>query len=157
LVTTLLCAKQTPKNELKLLYRQRWHVELDFRSLKTTMGMEMLSSKSPEMAIKEIWVHLLAYNLIRRMMLQAACTVNLMPRQISFKHALQLCMSWRYYWVQSDPDGIQELLRLIAQQRVGQRPGPIEPRAIKRRPKPFPLLMKSRRQAREEVRLHGHP
>ena len=119
--------------------------------------MEMLSSKSPQMAIKEIWVHLLAYNMIRRMMLQAACVVNLMPRQISFKHTLQLCMSWRYYWVQSDPDGISQLLRLIAQQRVGQRPGRIEPRAIKRRPKPFPLLMKHRHQAREEVRLHGHP
>lgn len=157
LVTTLLCARQTPKNELKSLYRQRWHVELDFRSLKTTMGMETLSSKSPEMAIKEIWVHLLAYNLIRRMMLQAACAENRLPRQLSFKHALQLCMNWRYYWAQSDPDALRELLRLIAQKRVGERPGRIEPRAIKRRPKPFPLLMKSRCQAREEVRLHGHP
>jgi hypothetical protein len=98
LVTTLLCARQTSKNELKSLYRQRWHVELDFRSPKTTMGMETLSSKSPEMAIKEIWVYLLAYNLIRRMMLQAAYAENVLPRQLSFKHALQLCMSWRYYW-----------------------------------------------------------
>lgn len=60
LVTTLLCAKRIPKAELKSLYRQRWHVELDFRHLKSTMGMEMLASKSPAMAIKEIWVRLLA-------------------------------------------------------------------------------------------------
>ena len=157
LVTTLACAKQAPRNELKSLYRQRWHVELDLRSLKTMMGMEMLSSKSPAMAIKEIWVHLLAYNVIRRMMLQAACTEDVLPRQLSFKHALQLCMACRYHLAQPDPDAVRAMLRLIAQRRVGQRPGRIEPRAVKRRPKPFPLLTKRRHLAREEVRRHGHP
>ena len=157
LVTTLLCAKLTPKSELKSLYRQRWHVELNFRYLKTTMGMEMLSSKSPAMAIKEIWVYLLAYNLIRRMMLQAADIVGVPPRQLSFKHALQLCMAYRHCLAQLDRDAVQVLLRLIAKRRVGQRPGRIEPRAIKRRSKPFPLLTKHRHLAREELRLHGHP
>lgn len=157
LVTTLVCARQTPRNELKSLYRQRWHVELDLRSLKTTMGMERLRSKSPAMAIKEIWVHLLAYNLIRRMMLQAACTENVLPRQLSFKHALQLCMACRSYLAQPEPEDVQALLCLIAQRRVGQRPGRIEPRAVKRRPKPFPLLTKRRHLAREEVRRYGHP
>lgn len=157
LVTTLVCARQTPRNELKSLYRQRWHVELDLRSLKTTMGMERLRSKSPAMAIKEIWVHLLAYNLIRRMMLQAACTENVLPRQLSFKHALQLCMACRYHLAQPEPEDVQALLCLIAQRRVGQRPGRIEPRAVKRRPKPFPLLTKRRHLAREEVRRYGHP
>ncbi len=99
LVTTLLSAKQVPKNELKSLYRQRWHVELDFRCLKTTMGMEMLSCKSPAMAIKVIWVYLLAYNVIRRMMLQAACMEDLLPRQLSFSmhcsYAWPIATTWR--------------------------------------------------------------
>ena len=157
LVTTLLCAKRIPKGELKSLYRQRWHVELNFRHLKTTMGLEILGSKSPAMAIKEIWVHLLAYNLIRRMMQQAARIVGVLPRQLSFKHALQLCMVWRYSLPHLDPDSAGTLLHLIAKRRVGQRPGRIEPRAIKRRPKAFPLLTKHRHLAREEVRIHGHP
>lgn len=157
LVTTLLCSKQTPKNELKALYRQRWHVELDFRHLKTTMGMEILSSKSPAMAIKEIWVYLLAYNLIRRMMLQAAGMEGVLPRQLSFKHALQLCMACRHYLTDLKSDAAGDLLRLIAKRRVGQRPARIEPRALKRRSKPFPLLTKHRHLAREELRLHGHP
>lgn len=156
LVTTLLCAKQTPKSELKKLYRQRWHVELDFRHLKTTMGMEMLSSKSPAMVIKEIWVHLLAYNLIRRMMQQAAGMGGVLPRQLSFKHAMQLCMACRHYLSHLEAGATHDLLRLIAKRRVGQRPGRIEPRAIKRRPKSFPLLTKHRHLARKELRLHGH-
>lgn len=156
LVTTLLCAKRIPKGELKSLYRQRWHVELDFRHLKTTMGMEMLGSKSPSMAIKEIWVHLLAYNLIRRMMLQAANIESVLPRQLSFKHALQLCMASRHYLAYLEGSA-WDLLRLIAKQRVGQRPGRIEPRAVKRRPKPFPFLTEQRDLAREKLRRHGHP
>jgi len=72
LVTTLLCPKDTHKSALKSLYRSRWHVELDLRNIKSTLGMERLSCQTPTMAIKEMWVHLLAYNLIRLMMAQAA-------------------------------------------------------------------------------------
>lgn len=157
LVTTLLCAKRTPKSELKSLYRQRWDVELNFRHLKTTMGLETLSSKSPAMAIKEIWVHLLAYNLVRRMMQQAAGIEGMLPRQLSFKHAVRLCMACRHCLTHLDLDAAQVLLRLIAKRRVGRRPGRTEPRAIRRRPKPFPLLTKNRHLARKELRLHGHP
>ena len=72
LVTTLLCPKHTDKAALRSLYRSRWHVELDLRNIKTTLGMERLSCQTPAMALKEIWVYLLAYNLIRLMMAQAA-------------------------------------------------------------------------------------
>ncbi|MBA3487177.1 MAG: hypothetical protein H0T88_08325 [Lysobacter sp.] len=109
------------------------------------------------MAIKEIWVYLLAYNVIRRMMLQAACMEDLLPRQLSFRHALQLCMAYRHHLAHPDPETFQAMLRLIAGRRVGQRSGRIEPRAVKRRPKAFPLLTKPRHLAREEVRIHGHP
>ena len=157
LVTTLLCPKQTSKTDLKALYRERWHVELDLRHIKTTLGMEMLSCKTPSMAQKEIWIYLLAYNLIRLMMAQAAVLSACSPRELSFKHALQLWIAWDHYGSGTPHDDKRRtLFLLIAQQRVGNRPGRIEPRAIKRRPKPFPLLTEVRAIAREQVRMHGH-
>src|SRR3990172_9165148 len=157
LVTTLLCPKQTPKADLKTLYRERWHIELDFRHIKTTLGVEMLSCKTPSMAQKEIWVYLLAYNLIRLMMAQAATLAECLPRALSFKHTLQLWIAWGQQDIRTVQDGkLRTLFVLIAEQRVGNRPGRIEPRAIKRRPKPFPLLMEARAIAREKVRMHGH-
>ena len=157
LVTTLCCPKQTPKAALKALYRERWHIELDLRHIKTTLGMEMLSCKTPAMALKEIWVYLLAYNLIRLMMAQAATLAGCLPRQLSFKHALQLWIAWDQHGLGAGPDTLLDgLFALIAEPRVGNRPGRIEPRAIKRRPKPYPLLTKPREVAREEVRRYGH-
>jgi len=158
LVTTLLCPRQTPKAALKALYRERWHIELDLRHIKTTLGMEMLSCKTPSMVQKEIWVYLLAYNLIRLMMAQAATLAECPPRALSFKHTLQLWMAWGHQGIRSVQDGkLHVLFVLIAEQRVGNRPGRIEPRATKRRPKPFPLLTEARAIAREKVRMYGHP
>jgi hypothetical protein len=155
LVTTLLCPKQVGKSALIRLYRDRWHIELDLRNIKTTLGMETLSCLSPEMAIKEIWVYLLAYNLIRLMMAQAARLAEQLPRQLSFKHTVQLCIAWNHQ-APADHDQFQGLLVLIAQQQVGDRPGRIEPRAIKRRPKCYPLLTTPRASARAKVRKYGH-
>jgi hypothetical protein len=158
LVTTLLCPKQTPKSELKVVYQSRWHVELDLRNIKTTLGMERLSCRTPAMAIKEIWVYLLAYNLIRLMMAQAAVLSDLLPRQLSFKHAVQIWIAWLAHGNCTECDEqLQGLFVLIAQQRVGDRPGRIEPRAVKRRPKPYPLLTQPREIARAHVRKYGHP
>jgi hypothetical protein len=158
LVTTFLCPKDTPKSVLKSLFRQRWNVELDLRNIKTTLGMEHLRCKTPEMAIKELWVYLLAYNLIRLLMAQAALLADQIPRQLSFKHTVQIWMAWQQRGGGThDGVSIHALLVLIAEPRVGLRPGRIEPRALKRRPKPFPLLTKQRHVAREEVREHGHP
>lgn len=157
LITTLLCPKQTTKAALKALYRDRWHVELDLRNIKTTLGMERLSCRTPAMAQKEIWVYLLAYNLIRLLMAQSALLTDLLPRQLSFKHTLQIWIAWRQSGTGSDDDKLAGLFILIAQQQVGNRPGRIEPRAVKRRSKPFPLLTKHRDIAREEIRVNGHP
>ena len=157
LVTTLLCAKDTPKAALKALYRERWQVELDLRHIKTTLGMETLSCKTPQMAEKEVWVYLLAYNLIRIMMAEAALYSERLPRQLSFKHTVQLWVAW----CRSGPDyrdgGFEQLLLFIAQQKAGHRPGRIEPRAVKRRSKPYPLLMKPRPAARDVIEKHGYP
>lgn len=158
LVTTMLCPKDTHKSALKSLFRSRWQVELDLRNIKSTLGMERLSCQTPTMALKEIWVHLLAYNLIRLMMAQAALRTDWLPRQLSFKHTLQLGIAWAHHGYDIDRDETEYgLFILIAQQRVGDRPGRIEPRAIKRRPKPYPLLTKPRAIASEDVRKYGHP
>ncbi len=158
MVTTFLCPKDTPKRVLKALYRQRWNVELDLRNIKTTLGMEHLRCKTPEMARKELWVYLLAYNLIRLLMAQAALLADQIPRQLSFKHTVQIWLSWQQRGGPThDAVAINALLVLIAQPRVGLRPGRVEPRALKRRQKPFSLLTKPRDVARAEIKKNGHP
>tara|TARA_R110002072_G_scaffold302830_1_gene489029 strand:+ start:249 stop:626 length:378 start_codon:yes stop_codon:yes gene_type:complete len=121
------------------------------------MGMNVLSCKTPEMVRKEIWVYLLAYNLIRLMIAQSALMADIRPRCISFKHCLQLWLAWVQRTSTWDDEQLQTLFLLMAQQQVGKRPGRIEPRAVKRRPKAFPLLTRPRHQARENVRRYGHP
>lgn len=157
LVTTLLCPKQTSKEAIKRLYKDRWHVELDLRNIKTTLGMEQLSCQSPGMAVKEIGVYLLAYNLIRMMMARAAQLRGCLPRQLSFKHAVQVWLAWAPHACHGDGDHPNELFVLIAQQTVGHRPGRIEPRAIKRRQNAYPLLTQPRSAARKIVSAQGHP
>lgn len=158
LITSLLCPKQVDKNALKALYKSRWQVELDLRNIKTTLGMETLSCKTPDMNEKEIWVYFLAYNLIRLLMAQAATLADVLPRQLSFKYTLQLWLSWKDHMpAPRSETNLLVLFFLIARKRIGKRPDRMEPRAIKRRPKPFALLMKPREQARAEIRKYGHP
>ena len=158
LVTTMLSPKDAPKKSLKGLYKDRWHVELDLRNIKTTMGMETFSCKSPAMVEKEMWVYLLAYNLIRLVMAQSASLSDLLPRQISFKHTLQIWSAYRHQnGAVDDEEALNILCVLIAESSVGNRPGRTEPRAVKRRPKPYSLLMKPRNEARAAVKKHGHP
>lgn len=158
LVTTLLCPNTTPKSDLKALYKSRWHVELDFRNIKTTLGMETLSCKTPQMGEKEMWVYLLAYNLIRLIMLQSALLADVLPRLLSFKHTLQLWLAWDGTVRHSgDEERAEVLLWMVAEQSVGNRPGRIEPRALKRRHKPYPLLTQARVTARAHVQKYGHP
>jgi hypothetical protein len=100
-------------------------------------------------------VHLLAYNLVRLLMTQAARTADVDPRELSFKHTLQLWTDWAGWGLCATKDS-EPLLALIAQCKVGHRPGRIEPRMRKRRPKPYPWLKVPRAQARREVAKHGH-
>jgi Transposase DDE domain len=157
LVTTLLSDKTAPKTALTALYKQRWHVELDLRNIKTVLGMDTLHCKTPAMNEKEMWVYFLAYNLIRLLIAASAAQANLFPRQISFKHALQVWLIWHNQPTEHDKNDPAILLMLIAQQRVGNRPGRIEPRCLKRRPKAYPLLSKSREEARLSIINNGHP
>lgn len=157
-VTTMLSDKQVPKKALADLYRQRWHIELDLRNIKTTLGMQTLSCKTPLMNEKEMWVYFLAYNLIRLIMAEAAVRSNILPRQISFKHALQIWVLWSRQPITALSEDITEqLFLLIAMHQVGNRSGRVEPRAVKRRPKPYKLLTKPRDKLQTEIRKHGHP
>ena len=135
--------------------RQSLTRQLDLRNIKTTLGVEVLRCLTPPMVEKELWVHLLAYNLIRLLMAQAALDSDVHPRQLSFKHAVQLWVEWIAHRIDlhADPD---TFFRLLAQPVVGNRPGRIEPRARKRRPKPYPWLKVPRAKARERVRKYGH-
>ncbi len=158
LVTTMLSNKEVHKHALGKLYESRWHVELDLRNIKTTLGMDILSCKTPEMVEKEMWIYFLAYNLIRLLMAQAAFEYDLLPRQISFKHTVQLWLAWTVNASNNNDDAKKVFLfELIASQQVGDRPGRLEPRAVKRRPKTHPLLTKPRTEAREDIRKYGHP
>jgi hypothetical protein len=157
LVTSLLEPRQAPKGELAKLYERRWNIELDLRCIKTTLRMETLSCKSPAMIHKELWVYLLAYNLIRVLMAQAAHNAGIQPRQVSFKHTVQMWTAWTSQSSVALVDTRSaELFRLIAQLRVGNRPRRVEPRARKRRPKPFPWLKIPRARARRQIRRRRH-
>lgn len=147
-VTTLLDAKKYSKKELAKLYLERWKIELDIRSIKTQMGMEMLRCKSPEMVKKEIAVHFLSYNLIRATIARAAKTNQKTPRKISFMTAVQslnegisglLFLSGKVLKYV-----VKTLLTAISSVPIGMQKRKKQPRAIKRRPKPYPLLTKPR-------------
>ena len=155
LVTTMIEHRRVSKDDLSALYARRWNVELDLRNLKTTTGMDVLSCQTPQMNEKQLWVHLLAYNLIRTLMAQAARNAGIDPRQLSFKHTVQLWTAWVSRGLSATTD-CGRLFRLIAQGTVGNRPGRIEPRMRKRRPKPYPWLKVPRAQARRKIKIHGH-
>jgi Transposase DDE domain len=159
--TTLLNADYFTKDDLVTLYRARWHGELDLRSLKQTLQMDVLRCKTPELVRKELWTHILAYNLIRTIMAQAATKHGLDPRTISFKGAVQTLEAFQPVIALLGEDDsefrrvvYEELLDAIASHRVADRPDRYEPRRRKRRPKPYDRLMKPRHEAKREM-LNG--
>ncbi len=157
--TTLLDAEAFERQDVALLYRIRWHAELDLRSLKQTMQMDVLRGLTPEMVRKEVWAHLLAYNLLRGLMAQAAGAAGLLPIQVSFKGALQAVNAFAaVLWTASaaELEGLVRRLReAIGSHEVGNRPNRYEPRRRKRRPKPYPLLNEPRSQARARLAATG--
>jgi Transposase DDE domain len=155
LATTLQDAAAYPADALAELYRARWHAELDLRSLKVTLGMDVLRCRTPGLVRAELWMHLLAYNLIRTVMARAAAEVGCVPRELSFAGAAQAVRAFGDRLVEAVPARAAELRRsllvMIGCQRVGNRPDRIEPRARKRRPKHGALLTVPRDQARAQL------
>jgi hypothetical protein len=155
LVTTLLDPIAYTKDDLAKLYLGRWHVELDLRSIKIVMQMDVLRCKTPDLVDKEIWVHVLVYNVLRSLMMKAAADTGAEPRDISFKGTLQALTAFRETIRTAGPmrrgQLRQAMLAAIAYDRVGDRPGRVEPRAKKRRPKQYDLLNTSREEARKRL------
>ncbi len=156
-VTTLFDERKYPKKELAEFYSQRWKIELDFRSLKTQMKMDMLRCKSPEMVEKEIAVNLLAYNLIRANIARAVQAEGGVPRQISFMTTVQLFnqkISTTFALTnRALKHVINGIFKAIVSIAIGQQKRQKQPRAIKRRPKSYPLLTNPRKDACEAINL----
>jgi Transposase DDE domain len=155
IVTTLLAAAQYPAEELAELYFKRWDVELFIRDIKTTMGMDILRCKTPEMIRKEILMHFIAYNCIRRLMCEAAKSVDLKARIVSFKGSVQALRNWEPHLNQAKISRA-ERLRLISSlyeamtnMPITQRPGRSEPRCLKRRKKNYQLMTVPRHEMQE--------
>ncbi|HUQ70146.1 MAG TPA: IS4 family transposase [Planctomycetaceae bacterium] len=157
-VTTILDPAQASKEDLARLYRARWNNELDLRSIKSTMQMDQLRCKTPELVHKEIWTHILAYNLIRTLMAQAAAKHDLFPRTISFKGAIQTLEAFQpvidLQAAQGPAHRIQlyhTLLDAMATHHVADRPDRFEPRVKKHRRNHYNWLMKPRADVKREM------
>jgi len=148
LISSLLDAGSVSRQELGRLYGQRWQVELDLRAIKAVMQMNMLRCKSPAMVVKEVAAHLLAYNLARSVMAQAAHGAGVRPRELSFKGALQQVRAFTVQLHASCASTMawlhERLVSAIGRLLLPTRPGRVEPRAVKRRPKNTPFLSQPR-------------
>ena len=154
-VTTLVDHKLVSAAEIDRLYNRRWQVEVDLRSIKAEMGMDILRAKTPTMIDKEIAAYLLAYNLVCALMTSAAVGAHVTARSLSFKGTLQLLLAFEQQLRFGAGSGVKimtaHLLGAISQLKLPVRPGRIEPRAIKRRPKNHQLLTIPRKIARAMI------
>jgi hypothetical protein len=154
MVTTLLDPKAYPAQELARLYARRWRIELWFRHIKTSMGMESLRCQSPKMMHKELEMFLIAYNLIRALIAEAGAIYDVPIERMSFKGTVDAARQYSIAIAQARSKKKQRqlvahLLEVLALDRVPERPGRVEPRALKGRPKPFALLTKHRRRFKD--------
>ncbi len=154
-VTTLLDPKAYPKAQLAQLYGLRWQAPINLDHIKTTLGMEMLRAQSPQMVRKEIYVHLMAYNLLRDLMWQAASQTQQDPLRLSVQGCRQSLNQFRSRLAEAGrvrlPRFCKYLLEMISQAMVPLRPDRYEPRRRKRRPKAFPLMNKPRATLKQKL------
>jgi hypothetical protein len=155
-VTTLTDPRLFSRRAIAELFRQRWHAELDLRSIKTVLQMDVLRGRTPELVDKEVWMHLLAYNLLRTVMAAAAHRHAVPVRALSFKGAAQLVQAFHHLLLTAPAARLDavcsDLLRAVVQNRVGDRPNRHEPRKRKRAAKPYPRLKRPRHEERNRLR-----
>jgi hypothetical protein len=148
LATTLLDTKKYPDHAVMELYGRRWQIELNFRDIKTTLGLDVLRAKTPDLVLKEVYMQAIAYNLVRGVILQSARQHHRPIYQLSFKGTVDTLQQWTGLFGHIDRKTISarwyDLLCALAADLVPQRPNRSEPRAIKRRPKPHQRLNKPR-------------
>jgi hypothetical protein len=158
IVTTLLDATLYPAEELAELYFERWDVELFFRDIKITMGLDVLRCLTPEMVRKEILMYFIAYNCVRRLMCEAAKKANIPSRVVSFKGSVQALRSWEPHLNQAEISRTErfrltdDLYGAITNTPIRQRPGRSEPRCLKRRKKNYQLMS----EPRDKIRVIPH-
>ena len=154
-ITTLTDPKQYTKKDIATRYGFRWNVELDIRAIKQTLSLDHLRCKTPEMIRRELWVTLLAYNLIRKVIVTSAAVHGKQPRRLGFTLACQTVLaSWMLLCTGScsNPRAMHTtMLAHIAANEVANRPGRIEPRVLKRRRHRYPLMQRPRDQLRLEL------
>ncbi|MGB2823868.1 MAG: IS4 family transposase [Phycisphaerae bacterium] len=155
IVTTLIDPVAYPKEVIAELYGYRWCAELDIRGIKQTLGLDHARCKTPEMVLRELWVTLLAYNLIRKVIATAAVVHERQPRRIGFTLACQTILSSWMLLATGTCRNVRQLthsaLARIAANQVANRPGRIEPRVLKRRRHRYPLMTRSRDELRKEL------
>ena len=161
LVTTLLDSQKYPPEALSQLYFRRWAMELSLRNIKATLQMDQLSRKNPQNLEREIRMHFLVHNLVRRLMLEAARRHRVPLERVSFAGSLAAARRYGEALLQTRSQRqrralIQELFATLAADLVPDRPGRREPRAVKRRPKPYPLLTRHRHKFREIGHRDNH-
>jgi putative transposase len=160
-ITTLLDAQEYPTQDIADLYHERWQVELDIRAIKASLKMDTLRCLTPFMVEKEIWTHFLGYNLIRKVAAQAAQQRGVPARAVSFTASLQVVTGAWSKLTEASPTErtriVRTMLRCLGKEKVGDRPGRCEPRAVKRRPKKQKLLTKPRAEARADLLDKGAP
>jgi hypothetical protein len=147
LFTTILDKKVAPREELSILFSRRWEIEVHFRSIKSDLQMDFIPTKTPEMVRKDIYITLLGYNLIRKIMCEAAQKYNCLPTQLSFKRTVQVLESYRKLWELGKIDReyvYNQILLTAGKIRVGKRPNRCEPRKTRRTKDRFPTLKKPR-------------
>ena len=154
LCTTLLDPDLYPAHQIARLYLRRWEIELCFRDIKTTMGMEELRCRSPEMIYKELLIFLTAHNFIRCLVAQAAAAHHVPLTRISFKGAVDTARSFHSAMrlartIRKARQLHARLLEILARDLIPYRPDRAEPRAVKKRPKPYQRLTKPRHCYRE--------
>jgi hypothetical protein len=147
---TLLDPREYPSEEIASLYLKRWDVELFFRDIKTTMGMDILRCQAPEMIRKEIIMNFIAYNCVRRLMYDAAKKADVAVRLVSFKGSIQAIRNWEPQLNHENLSKterrkiLNDLYGTVTGLPLRQRPGRREPRCLKRRPKNYQLMTKPR-------------
>jgi hypothetical protein len=155
IITTLTDPTVYSREDLAELYGFRWNAELDIRQIKQTLHLDHVRCKSPEMVRRELWVTLLAYNLIRKVIATSAAVHRKQPRHLGFTLACQsILASWMLFSTGSCRDGhalSTMILARIAANEVANRPGRIEPRVLKRRRHRYPLMQRPREQLRAEL------
>jgi hypothetical protein len=154
-VTTLTDSKLFPKQAFVDLYFRRWYAELFLRDIKISLRRDVLRCKTPEMIHKELWMHIIAYNLIRTLMCSAAERYHVRILSMSFRSSLATIRQWAPLMAGLNPRSSrfskmhQLLLEYLAQQLIPYRPNRVQPRARKRRPKNYPLLTSPRKLYKE--------